>query len=521
MSENIRIFVVDDEQPVLEGVRAVVKNQAEGFTVAGTALNGRHALEEIRSLQPDVILMDINMPGLSGIEVVRELRSQGIRTVCILVTAYERFDIAREAFGLGIFAYLLKPVTPANLLEVLEDARREVEQNRSRDAGYLETRSSLESLMARSERYFFSLLLSGGMDEDEILAGAGEMGISLDDSCTLVLLSHGGDKAGAFDDFLRQLGYSYGFKRSLERNNRVFLVIPGDPGSQRLAAVMKRIVEKNPERYVSLNLHHAMHTIESTKSLASAARALINRIPARLSSGRPSLNEAEADPSAQAADPGAHKSGRGAASPGLEQTNNVENLLLAGEAGKAFTALRLAEPGIFRRAPDLYDRALRMLSLLYAREDDEGIERWLAGVSLPNPEDTHAVEAWLRDELEALADHYQRKLETNPLIRQALLYVEGNYSRSIGLEDAADSCGVSPQHLSKTFSRVMGISFIDHLTQVRIQHAIELFRRGNRSIRQVAEACGYADANYFSRTFRKVHGSSPTSFLQGLEKESS
>ncbi|HPE36463.1 MAG TPA: response regulator, partial [Spirochaetales bacterium] len=107
----MRVLVVDDEQPVVDGLCHLIgKDESGDFQVVGQARSGREAVDKARALSPDIMLLDVNMPGLSGLDAAREIRKRGDMPVFILVTAYERFDIALEAVQLGIVDYLLKPV---------------------------------------------------------------------------------------------------------------------------------------------------------------------------------------------------------------------------------------------------------------------------------------------------------------------------------------------------------------------------------------------------------------------------
>jgi len=92
-----RILVVDDEKPVIEGISHIVRRDlAREFEVVGSASSGRVAIEKAAVLSPDLVLMDVRMPGISGMDAIREMRKRGSTAYVILITAYERFDIARD-----------------------------------------------------------------------------------------------------------------------------------------------------------------------------------------------------------------------------------------------------------------------------------------------------------------------------------------------------------------------------------------------------------------------------------------
>ena len=106
-----RVLIVDDEEPVLDSLAYLLETHCSDFPLAGKARSGYEAIRLMHELRPDVVFMDINIPGIDGMEVIAEVHPAFPETVFILSTAYERFDIAQRAIPLGIFAYLVKPVS--------------------------------------------------------------------------------------------------------------------------------------------------------------------------------------------------------------------------------------------------------------------------------------------------------------------------------------------------------------------------------------------------------------------------
>jgi two-component system response regulator YesN len=117
-----RVLIVDDEEPVLESYEFMLKTR-EDFVPAGKARTGVEALKFIYENEPDLVFMDINIPGLDGLEVITEVRKKYPAMVFILSTAYERFDLAQRAIPLGVFAYLVKPVSKKTFYTTLDDVR--------------------------------------------------------------------------------------------------------------------------------------------------------------------------------------------------------------------------------------------------------------------------------------------------------------------------------------------------------------------------------------------------------------
>jgi two-component system response regulator AlgR len=118
---NLRVLVVDDEPPARERLRSMLA-EAEGFEVAGEAENGRRALELCDSLQPDIVLLDVRMPGIDGLEVARQLATQPEPPAVIFITAFDEY--ALQAFDSEAIAYLLKPIRAEKLRAALTKAGR-------------------------------------------------------------------------------------------------------------------------------------------------------------------------------------------------------------------------------------------------------------------------------------------------------------------------------------------------------------------------------------------------------------
>ena len=118
-----RVLIVDDEEPVLDSYAFLLESAGSDFALAGKARTGYEAIKAIHELKPDVVFMDINMPGMDGIAVIAEVHDSVPGTVFILSTAYERFDLAQRAMPLGIFSYLVKPVSKKTFLATLDSVR--------------------------------------------------------------------------------------------------------------------------------------------------------------------------------------------------------------------------------------------------------------------------------------------------------------------------------------------------------------------------------------------------------------
>jgi len=157
----MRILVADDEPIEREALRFLVQRHLEEVQVVGEAGTGRQAVEMAETLRPDVILMDIEMPGLSGLEALREIRERNPTVRCLIVSAYDYFHFAREALRLGAADYLLKPVKRDQMVEVLSRLQREMAQERQRRNDELLRKEQMRQLQPLAEAELVNLLERG------------------------------------------------------------------------------------------------------------------------------------------------------------------------------------------------------------------------------------------------------------------------------------------------------------------------------------------------------------------------
>jgi YesN/AraC family two-component response regulator len=129
-----RLLLVDDEPIILKGLRRLVDFEALGMRVVGEAYDGRQALELIERLKPDVVLTDIWMPVVDGVELMRSIRARGLRVQVIVLSGYSEFAYARQAVVYGALDYLLKPVGAEELSGALRRANRVIEEERRAEA---------------------------------------------------------------------------------------------------------------------------------------------------------------------------------------------------------------------------------------------------------------------------------------------------------------------------------------------------------------------------------------------------
>ena len=162
-----RILLADDEGIVTNSLSFIIEKNFEGQYEIETAKSGRAAIEAAEHFRPDIVFMDIQMPGINGIEAMREIRKFAPSVIFVVLTAYDKFDYAKEAIGLGVFEYLNKPVNQKIVVEVITRAMKELDMRREKRKNDLQVMERLETVIPVIENGFiYSILFQEHFDED-------------------------------------------------------------------------------------------------------------------------------------------------------------------------------------------------------------------------------------------------------------------------------------------------------------------------------------------------------------------
>lgn len=517
----IRILVADDERPVVEGVSMIVRRDlSDEFEVAGTASSGREAIERARELTPDVVLMDVRMPGVSGLEAIREMRRRGSAAVFVLMTAYERFDIAREAVELGVVEYLLKPVARETLADALRQAAKVVERRREVERAELERRESEEGLRSFVEEGFLRAAMLGerlGPALPRYLAVLGPEARRLRVAALAFSPAPGvrdpeGEARALHAAVCAALRYKTAWIGGplAGRIGAAVLFLGADEEGWGDQDALARLIEE-PE--FGERVRAAVSAPRSVDEAPLAWSEALSRLATgdgwedRAASERP---DGEAGP-----DFGLDAEFLGALAAGAPEKAAAALEILLGVAVDRSGALR---PAVVGRIGSLLATAQREAALRGRVDGRKALEamdlRDLAAASVP---EVFILAA--RARFAVLGEASARPSRRSPALERAIAFVRANYAAQISLDSAAEAAGISPGRLSRLFVEETGRGFSEFLTDIRMDRARELLSRPDISIKEAAAASGYPDANYFARLFKKETGLTPSAFRGGEDGE--
>ncbi|OUM99151.1 MAG: hypothetical protein BAA02_01620 [Paenibacillaceae bacterium ZCTH02-B3] len=521
-----KILLVDDEILVRESIRENVDWEGEGFLFCGDAPDGELALPLIEAHQPDILITDIKMPFMDGLELSRIVRQKYPHIKIVILSGHDEFEYARSALRLGITEYCLKPVGAAELVGILKSIAVQIDEERRQ----MDRLAEMESLLAANRdlrcQKLLSDLCTGLISTPEALHLAATLGIDLAAGHYVVAITEvlppDDDRAGATDEQIREA------VRRIEAGLSSAASVLSYPRS-RTETVWVLKGESEEALREGLRLLHEKLLPRTESALGCGIIAGTGSLQRRLHGIHASYLAAEEEKTyrklLRANFRQMERSVRnGESAVWLDRNRFVEFLKIGRrEELDAFVSSFAAELKRIDWHTNMYGyfllNDLTLMALHASRDliqDAETMERryreWQQSIQLVRShEDARdylkRLAAQILDWREEGADRYV------PILEKVKNFIQKNYERyDLSLQLAAEHAGVSPSHLSKIFSQGTGITFIEYLTRTRIRKAMELLLTTRLKSYEVGYRVGYNDAHYFSSLFKKMTGMTTKEF---------
>ena len=527
-----RVLLADDEGIMLESLKKIIKKNFGNDCEVACAKTGRAVVELAESFRPDIAFMDIQMPGINGIQAIREIRKFNTTTKFIIITAYDKFDYAKEAINLGVIEYLTKPVNRRTVVEVLERAMGQIDAERQKRSDSLKIQEKLETVIPIVENGFVNSMIL----QEEGTSDLAYYKMLLDiqsEYAYIILLQFGVDNGDGI--LTTPVGMSvkaqsfYPECRSICREffncitgpimtNRIVLVVPCEQGGLEYADRIQ-IIEQGRNLVRKLG-----------KRLEAKFRAGIGK-PCRMEELKQSYGEAyralsESSSSVAHAADLAVKGEYVGDYPEETERKLFQMIAKADWSGAKQQANDFFDWMIRNYYDDTADIQLKVLEFVIWAEREAffsgGIEEYgfhsrkdyLPAVLACR--DYTELREWYLSKLEEVCHKIATKREeqSESVISKARNYINQNFSRELTLDEVSQSVNISPYYFSKLFKEETGENFIEYLTRLRIAHAKELLKNPALSIKEICVMSGYSDPNYFSRIFKKQENMSPSEYRE-------
>lgn len=509
----MKLLIADDEIDVREGIRYLLDWASLGFIICGEGKNGPDTLDKILTLQPDVVLMDIRMPKLSGLEVVKTALEHGFSGKFIIISGYSDFAYAKEAIQYGVTCYLTKPIDEEELQRAAQEAKESLEQQREQQKKLTVYRdkareSILTEIICNQADYFYLDYL----DYHDLVLESPVYQIVIYTNYNHESFQTAWD----FADILRLANKNYNSLDHIVRNHQDVILLKGDFALKRFQELLTRHISQpqkgSPLDSLFLTYGRPVYSVEHIHRSYEDASLLMKRrffcgynqhvlgyqdIPEDYSQN---VNRADMETcyAQRIAD--------------YIQTGNRR--MVQEQLQKITSDLFYADAEVSILKHYLADIMIQIKGI---------ISRTYGSMDIPLPSNAAIISTveekyYLYEILQFFMVQFEMCINAigsptrESVIDGILDYIGHHYQENLRLGAIAELFGYNSSYLGKIFSKTTGKNFNAYIDELRIAHARELLCSGQYKVYEVAQLVGYSNVDYFHKKFKKYVGESPAEY---------
>ncbi|WP_028608887.1 response regulator [Paenibacillus harenae] len=537
-----KVIIVDDEAVVRNGLKNTINWNEHGFELIGSYANGREAWDAVELDRPELVISDISMPFMDGLELAGLISAQFPYIKMIILTGFDEFEYAQQAIRLKISDFVLKPVTAQEIRLLLGRIKSEMDEEMQRREDLGRLNHQLEQSLPLLKERFLERLVAVGLSKAEIEERFAYFSLPPVSPLYLVMVADI-DDFGERDlpfyeldaEFLRFAAFDI-FQETLERDHvltfrtreeRMVAIVFGQENESLMYERVLSLAEEvryHIEKYLKFTVTVGIgRTCMNAEQLPVSYRSALSVLDYRFLLGKNRvlhIMDIEGKPSismplsldldrklAAAVKTGAIQEANELIETGVAELKNalvpVEACMLQMQKVVLSLMNSIQELTIHEREPT-FDHQIQLMNVSRFKTLDD-IEVWLKEV-------VSSVISIIRD---------NRNYLTNMQIHRAVEYIHMNYANEkMSLQDLCRHVLMSTSYFSLIFKQHTGETFVEYLTGVRIAKAKELLHNTTLKLYEIADLVGYKDPNYFSILFKKHTGAAPKDYRDKQIKES-
>lgn len=525
-----RVLIADDEISVRNLLKKKLQDSEFPIDVVAVAEDGKEALAMALEYQPDIMIVDIEMPFLNGLEVIKALQEKNIHTKNVIISGYDEFDYARKAVSLGVTSYLLKPFMPQDLISALEKVIRELDSQNTLKNNLQRLRAQADKYQVVSRKAVMKALLEGKpvSEEDMEKIGFAEEKQSRFLSCIIRVSSEiwnfeDQEQAEEFFELIRVDYFSDHLRLYGIGLDAVKLV---------LCFQCTQMQESEFLEEVAKGMEKLSHSMQQYYDIV--LYCAIGRTYRRISGLKTSYEDA-------------HLAWKEILEPQtriwiykekqqekqlkeLEVSNRISHLksCIRGAVGvgnyaeamerlKQLMQMYALEPG--KENDYLFISVVELVYRIADDMDKMGLEKvdqkeilQLSSHVVSLMEVKEAVERYLEACCRIVSENLSAN-RTESVVHHVQVYVEEHLmDRTLSVESMSEITHFSVSYLRQIFKEVTGESFNEYLIRKRMEKAGEMLRDSSMKIQEISEKCGYENQRYFASSFKKFFGCTPTEY---------
>lgn len=504
-----KVFLVDDEPFILEGLSDAVDWSSFGLELTGRAENGQQALEMLREVPADILITDITMPIMNGLELIRNVRQFRPGLKIIILSGYNEFNYLKEGMALGIENYLLKPVNFKELTDTLQNTVERLNTAGEARRGYTEDEMGIlkDNILFR--------WITGRISPGELADRIDFLDLKLSGDYMIAAILRSDDSS---DEALHK-----GIKRTMEAMPNVLCFTDID------ADIVAVVMAENPSRCKE----QAVEMLSRLRlQLPDAAQCRISLGTAERMGGGERLSYERARRAQEyfllmdrtdIAEYEAFLPGRDKEQPFLQvDWSEFGRLIIAKDTDGLFARIdaefdraQIQEgvtPELLRGlAMEMTIRLKMELDVIKQPEASaDGLFKAVFG-KIAAASDRDALVAAVKETAAMITDALTRD-DKSPVIKQVLNHIHENYREDMSLKSLGLQYKIHPGYLGKLFHKETNDTFTEYINKYRIEKAKALLRDTSLKVHEIARQVGYWETGYFHKQFKKYVGASPTDY---------
>ena len=528
----LKVILVDDEPLIIKGLKKIINWQKSGFEVVGVANNGLTALPLVKELAPDLVVTDIKMPGMDGLELIRRVKEMGAKVNFIILSGYSEFQLAQKAIKYGCTDYILKPINTTEFEQVLFKLKLSIERDLDRQTEEIRIKEKLEKTIPVIRSKLMQDILAGTYRRHGDLAEQLDvLGIKIVNEFYIVVAeldsqanSSNQMEFNSINDFpnLGEINRLVsekmcGFTVAL-RVDKLMLILTShyQPISKNFTSNIcngiKNLIKMTTPQTLTFGVSsRCKDLMQLTQGYKEAEIALKYRL---LGGNNKVFFFDEIHQGENIT---------------FTYPFNIEKELLAAVQNRDYAKADLAICKLASYighyeiiSPDyIYKVCNELLMMTFRLVFDLGAD--MSKVFDANRIATDVIRqnrtidqlfSWLKSIYNEIIDEMVRSQSQNKksIIGSIKRYIDEHYQDEINLDDLADHFQYNSSYLSQLFKNETGLNIFNYLTEVRIYNAKVLLHDKDARIYEVCRKVGYQDAKYFSQVFRKVTGMTPVEY---------
>ncbi len=557
------VLIADDEENIREGIKLIIDWEELGFEIAGDASNGEEALLAIQKLNPSLVVMDMQMPKIHGIDVIKKARALGYSGYFIILSGYSDFSYAQDAIRNRVTNYITKPVDEDELLETVKKIKTEIEESVKAGERRGKIQSKAKSVVVQE------LLLGNYVDKTAKETGNGLSDDQIQELSEMKLLGsvyqvmiyetyHSGKSSGGSDfasaRILPELLKTFLDKDSFEVctvDGYEAILLKGKVASSKVEDFINHY-KKDPIEsdspldavFIALGMavsdpmeieesfesakrladrrffcHEGEHVVSAESSAAVVGDRALGKSSGAGNAGNGGTGKASGTASTASDATGAERLSKdyqaeetgkildavisGSRSQIINEMENLSEYLASSGAGSSDVCLYLTE--ILLHMKDRLTKQYPKLSDIF--DTHAGIIEFIEGRFYQ-----YEIIQYMTEILDVVMERLHAGQGSENIIEDIISYTDRYYAQPLTLEDLAAKFGYNSGYLGRLFTKTTGTGYNYYLNECRINKAKGFLSEGKYKVYEVAQMVGYNDVDYFGKKFRKHAGMTPAEF---------